>query len=82
MSKYIIMESSASVRGYSGYRNVAVVELDDDFVGVPKMISEHANGVKRIIAMWTKVYKGKTERCEYARVTHEANELLEYLNAQ
>ena len=52
MTRYIVMESSAQVRGkmreFGGkYRRLAVVEVVGD--EWPKMISERARGVVRIV---------------------------------
>jgi hypothetical protein len=57
-TEYIVMTASAkmpsSCRGI--YRKVAVVEVE---AGVqPKMISEHAKGVVRIVALWDKRHAG------------------------
>lgn len=85
MPRFIVMEASAATPaswkwsgGPKGYRKLAVVETDGTR---PKMISERAKGVIRIVRIWDRLYEGKTERSEYARALAEAKELAAELNA-
>lgn len=85
---YIIMESSAKpVQCRAGWSaptcNLAVVEIEEGFVGRPKMISERARGVKRIVRRWERLYAdGKTLRSERGRAKAEARELCDRLNKE
>lgn len=80
----IIMTSSAKMphgasrfNGRGGrYVNIAVVEVEDDFYGRPKMISKRAKGVKDIIAFWGGVWLGSTNRSEGGKIFEEAKSLL------
>lgn len=81
---YIVMEAQAAVPaswkwsgGRRGYRKIAVVETDGR---QPKMISERAHGVIRIVQLWDRLYQGTTERSEYHRVKREAEALAARLN--
>lgn len=84
MSYYLVMTSSAQVKGkarmYGRYRNVAVVEVMTNF-DRPKMISERARGVVRIVRHWGSCSVGTTKRCQYEVALAEANELCAQLNA-
>jgi PP-loop superfamily ATP-utilizing enzyme len=79
---YIVMTSSAHVKGkarlYGSYRNVAVVEVEEG--AIPKMISERAKGVRRIVQHYGSRSVGKTEKCEYRRALSEAERLTAELN--
>lgn len=58
---YLVMTSSANSpagKKWSGYRNLAIVELEPGVTSRPKMISERAIGVKRIVAYAHSVYVG------------------------
>ena len=82
MSRYIVMTSTAqmpsSVR--SPYRRVAVVETDLPEGAEPKMISERARGVIRIVETWERQFVGATEKCAYQRALSEAEALVEKLS--
>lgn len=89
MSKYIVMESAAQVRGkmreFGVYRRIAVVEVNDVYALVdarPKMISPRAKGVVRIVQEWSPMHKGKTERSEYYVALKAAEEMAAELNGQ
>lgn len=79
---YIVMTSSAKMPSSCGgrYRNVAVVELEDGFVGIPTMISTHARGVKRVVRHYGPQSVGKTDRCAYARAFKAAQALADEMN--
>lgn len=51
MGRYLVMTSTAKMpmSCWGKYRNVALVELEQYFMGTPKMISTHAKGVKRVV---------------------------------
>lgn len=82
MSKYIVMESTAQVKGkmaqFGHYRRIAVVEIEGD--DLPKMISERARGVVRIVREWSPMHRGKTERSEYYGARKAAERLAAFLN--
>ena len=82
MSYYIVMTSSAQVRGkakFGRYRNIAVVEVKDGHP-TPAMISARARGVVRIVRHYGSCSVGTTERCQYERYYKQATELCETLN--
>lgn len=84
MSKFIVMEAASATPaswkwsgGPRGYRKVAVVETDGT---QPKMISERAKGVVRIVKVWDRLFQGTTVRCEYERAIVQAYALADQLN--
>lgn len=79
---YIVMDKAACMPAscWGSYRRVAVVEIDEDFVGVPRMISERAKGVRRIVRTWEKLHAGRTSRSVYQQALAEANALAAELN--
>ncbi len=84
MSKttHIVLSSSARMPSscWGSYARVAVVEAE---VGAePKMISERARGVVRIIETWERLHIGKTKRCAHQRALAEAHALADELNAR
>lgn len=85
MSYFLVMTSSAQVKGlarkFGKYRNVAVVEVQSGF-DRPKMISERARGMLRIVRHYGSCSVGSTERCQYAVAMKEAEELCARLNAE
>lgn len=71
---YIVMSSSCNspaAKRWRGYRNLALVELRPGFA-TPKMISERARGVRRIVEYHHSVFVGECRG--YGR------DLLETLN--
>jgi hypothetical protein len=79
--RFLVMTSSAKTSAKFGrYRNVAVVETDQ--TTPPKMISEHARGLVRIVWHSGARSMGKTERCAYRVALREAEEMAERLNAR
>jgi hypothetical protein len=82
--RFIVMTSSAQVRGiaakYGRYSNVAVVETDG--VEVPKMISERARHLVRIVRHYGACSVGTTDRCQFNVALAEANALAVKLNAE
>jgi len=84
MSRFIVMERTAKPPGrFKGgrYIKVAVVEVEADFVGEPKMISERAKGVIRIVELWDQCYVGMTERSAGPIALAEATALCVRLNS-
>jgi hypothetical protein len=67
--------------GWSGYIKVAVVEVEAGFEGEPKMISERAKGVVRIVEEWGPCNLGKTEKSEGRIALAEATALCVRLNS-
>jgi hypothetical protein len=72
---YIVMTSSAkSANGYGVYRNVAVVEIDQEYTAKqwrPKMISDRAKGVLSVRYLG-RFSVGKTPRSAYQRAVARA----------
>ncbi len=67
------------------YKRVAVVEVEegyDDYNNRPKMISERARGVKRIVCQWRKQNVGFTEKCAFMRAYQEAYNMVNELNTK
>jgi hypothetical protein len=89
---HIVMEKAAQVAGrakrYGPYRYLAVVELDPQWTAdhpdeEPKMISERARGVKRIVHVSPGLWAGgKTMRSEYHQVKAMMHALADKLNAR
>ena len=73
-TRYIVMDAAAAMPGSckGRYRRVAVIEIEAGFAGEPKMISERARGVARIVATWERLSDGRTERCAFSRALAEA----------
>jgi hypothetical protein len=79
MSRYIVKTAAAQMPQscWGTYRRVAVMEV----VGPePRMISENAKGVIRIVKTWEKRNVGKTKKSAYERALAEAHELVKQLN--
>jgi len=83
MSRYIVMTASAkmpaSCRGR--YSRVAVVETSLPQGEAPKMISDRALGVIRIVETWERLNHGGP-RSAYAVALREADALAARLNAE
>lgn len=81
MTRYIVMTATAqmpsSVR--SAYRRVAVVETDLPEGEEPKMISDRARGVVRIVETWERCNVGRNVRSAYARACEAAEAMAEEL---
>ena len=82
MTRFIVMESKARMPAVviSPYARIAVVEIEPGFKGPPKMISERARGVVRIVKEWGPCYIGVTNRCAAAIARKEATDLARTLN--
>jgi hypothetical protein len=80
-TEFVVMTSNAkmptSVR--SRYINVAVCEVERGVY--PKMISERARGMVRIVKQWAPAHVGTTERSASAHAIAEANKLCAELNS-
>lgn len=76
MGKFIVMESAARMPSscWGTYRNVAVVELDEGNFKTPKMISERAKGLKRIVQFWGRL-SARGKNTAYSRAMEEAKSL-------
>lgn len=78
---FIVMDSAARMPGtcWGRYRRVAVVEAVKGTS--PKMISERAIGVVKVVETWEKLNVGTTERCAFERAMAVAREMAAELNA-
>ena len=84
MPNYIYMESCPALKGKARqfgrrYRRMAIVELEPGFEGVPKMISERAIGVRRVVECTT-VHVGKTPRSAGVRTMARYRAMVASLN--
>ena len=75
MPRYIYMEACPALKGKARqygrrYRKMAVIELEPDFEGQPRMISERAIGVRRVVACTTE-HVGRTQcwRTNYGAIS-------------
>lgn len=81
---YVVMSASAkmptSVK--ARYMRCAVVELQPGFEGYPKMISERARGVARIVQTWERQHVGSSgsEGTAFARAHKAAQYMCDQLN--
>lgn len=69
MTRYIVMTACAKMPSSckGTYRRVAVVETDLPGDEIPKMISDRARGVVRIVETWEARNVGKTRRGAYQK---------------
>jgi len=86
--KYIVMAASANMPSscWGRYGRVAVVEVDREVLAreglsQPRMISECAVGVVRIIYTWERQHIGTTRRAAFSRAIEEATKMADRLNA-
>ena len=79
-TEFVVMTASECMPSscWGKYGKVAVVEIEED--ADPKMISERARGVVRIVETWRRLNVGTTERCAFQKALAEANELCDKLN--
>ena len=84
MNRFVVMHRSAHMpsKCWGVYRRVAVVETDLPGDEEPKMISERAAGVVRIVETWEGLNVGTSERCAFQRALRDAERLAERLNAE
>jgi hypothetical protein len=85
MKKYIFMTSCPKLSGKAkeygrNYRKMAILELEEGFGEIPKMISKRAKGVKRIVECEIH-HVGMTERSYGRRRMEEMKEEVERLNS-
>ena len=85
MPKYIYMEASPALSGKArqfarNYRKMAIVELEPGFEGRPKMISERAIGVRRVVECSTE-HVGRTRRSAGVRTMARYRAMVAALNA-
>jgi hypothetical protein len=83
MTRYIVMTAAAKMPSTvrSPYRRVAVLEVDlPKGVAYPKMISDRAAGVVRVVRTWERLNVGLTARSAYAKALIEAEALAARLN--
>lgn len=85
MSMHIVMTASAKMPSSckGRYGKVAVVQLTQEFTAQgkrPKMISNRAKGVLRIVWQSGPQNIGRTERCGFQRALAEAMRYAEELN--
>lgn len=83
---YVLMTASPQLKGKAkkfsrNYLKFAVVELEPGFEGLPKMISDRALGVRRIVSVETE-YVGETDRSYGYRQFKAAQELVDQLNGK
>lgn len=74
-TEFIVLTKAACMPNscWGRYKRVAVIEV---ILGtVPKMISERAIGVVRIVETWERLNVGKTAASAYGRALAEAHEL-------
>lgn len=80
---WIVMTASAPNRaGYGPYRNIALVELNQHYTAnglIPRMRSEHAKGVLRVVDCGT-YRQGSTLRSKYVKALQAADEEAKRLN--
>jgi len=78
------MDKTAQVRGKARsfpYRHLAILELEEGFVGEPTMISARAKGVKRIVTQSGALRAGgSTTKSEYVRTKLEYEARVKQLN--
>lgn len=85
MRYYAVMVSSAKMPRtcWGEYRHVAVVEVvSPDHM--PRMISERADGVVRVVQSFgpAHVGRGRSGRCAYSRACESAHELVDTLRRE
>lgn len=80
---YLFMASmcrSPAARRNRGYLNVAIVELNDGFDGIPKMISTRAKGIKRIVEYHSSLFVG-LDRGKGREIVNAMKARVETLNS-
>jgi len=83
--RFVVLDRTARMPAncYGRYRRVGVVEVTPEVQRSgrePKMLSQRALDVRRVVKTWERLYWGSTERCAYQRALAEAEELAENLN--
>lgn len=89
--KWIVMTTKAhmpsSCWGAYNYRNIGLIELNRaEALGAPKMLSDRAKGINRIIDAWYGVHCGETRKSKGVRIidayicaAHEHNQMVRTL---
>lgn len=85
MTRYMYMESTPRLQGKArkfgaGYRRIAIVALEENFQGVPKMISKRARGVSRVVREAT-THIGTSDRSAGYRLREEFKAWVSRQNA-
>jgi len=82
LPRFIVLTAAANMPAscWGRYGRVAVVELEPGTTEYPRMISDRARGVARVIQTWEKCNVGKTERSAFASALREAEALATELN--
>ena len=83
LPRFIVMTAAANMgsKCKGVYKRVAVVELEEGTTERPKMISDRAKGIKRIVSLADKLNVGKTEKCAFAVALRDAEQMAAKLNA-
>jgi hypothetical protein len=81
MSRFIVMSANAPMPASvkAPYRRVAVLEVDLPEGVLPKMISDRAKGVVRIIETWERCH-ARGEHSAFRRAMVEAEALAAFYN--
>ena len=81
-TEFIVKVSFAKMPAtcWGRYQHIAVMEVEKGTQ--PKMISEKAKGVIRIVKVWRNQFLGKTSNCAARLVLKEANALAIKLNKE
>lgn len=84
LPRFVVMTASANMPGSCNYPygRVAVVELEPGLTEYPKMISDRAIGVRRIIALEDRRSIGRTRYSAYGRSLARCQDLAEDLNGE
>ena len=79
--RYVIIVSQAkmpsSCDGSGSYYRIGLLETDG--TQQPKRIDERSRGCVRIVATWERLFRGKTDRCAFARAMKEAESMRDSL---
>lgn len=80
-TEYIVMDKTAKMPASvkAQYRRVAVCEVEKG--ARPKMISERARGLVRIVSTYERLHVGKTAACAYHQALTQAQIEADRLNA-
>jgi Ni2+-binding GTPase involved in maturation of urease and hydrogenase len=83
MPRFIVMQAAAKMpsKVKARYMRVAVVETDLPDGQTPKMISERAKGVLRIVETWERCHAGNAVNSAFARALTEAQAVADKLNS-
>lgn len=85
MTKHIVKTATACMPNscWGRYGKVAVLEVEVDSDGKPaspKMISDRARGVVKVVEVWDRLNMGTTARCAYRVALAEAEVMAAELN--